>query len=851
MSDRTPAHRDTAATDLSAALRAAQARITALEAELGIVNEVGGALARQLDFDSIMEAVGERAAEALGAAGLSIAMREPETGTVRFLYWLDRGRRARELEGSVLDDVLTARILATGRPIRVGTADEAAAIGAPFKVGDTESYLGVPIPASDRAIGVIAIGTGEQQAYSEDDERLLSTLATNMGVALSNARLFEETTRLLTETRRQKQYYEALVEISPVAVVTMDRREVVSGWNPAARQLFGFAPDEAIGRHIDDLLFTPEDRAEGRETTRVAKETGRAQLISRRRRKDGELVDVEIFVVPLVVDGEHTGYYAIYHDITELQAARRGADAANEAKSTFLASVSHEIRTPMNAIIGMSDLMLHTSLDAEQRDFAETIATSGEALLTIINDILDFSKIEAGRIELEAVPFALRPCIQGAIDVVAPSAAAKHLELAHAIDPELPRALVGDAGRLRQIVLNLLSNAVKFTDAGRVEVAVAGRRIDSTEPGAGPGPRWEISVAVRDTGIGIPPDRMGRLFQSFSQADPSISRRFGGTGLGLAISKRLAELHGGSITAESTGVPGAGSRFVVRIVAPEAPSDAVLPALLPSTDPTGMNAAPIATEDLLGDRHPLRILLAEDSAANQKLALRVLARMGYGADVVETGLEAIAALQAATYDLVLMDVRMPECDGLEATRRIRKRWPRAGGPRIVAMTADAMAGDREACLSAGMDDYISKPIRVEALAAALEATPSSSTVEAQAGTLHQAALAKLLEMVGNEPEFVDELVDQYMIEAPRHVAALEAALGDADAAKLVGPAHALKGLSLTLGGLRVAEVSRSIEDRGRAGRLDGVDALIADLGTACVELVEALEHARARRWVGA
>jgi len=850
-------------TDLEGELAAARARTAELEAELAIVNEVGQALARQLDFQSIMEAVGERAAEAVGAAGLSIAMLEPETGTVRFLYWLDHGVRHREMEGRVLGDVLTARILATGRPIRVGTADEAAAIGAPFKVSDTESYLGVPIPASDRAIGVIAIGTDQKHAYSEDDERLLSTLATNMGVALANARLFEETKRLLAETRRQKQYFEALVEISPAAVVTMDRSETVSGWNPAATRLFGYEPDEAIGRHVDDLLFTPEERAEGRQTTRLAEEAGRAQLISRRRRKDGELVDVEIVMVPLVVDGEHTGYYAIYHDITELQAARREADAANEAKSTFLASMSHEIRTPMNAIIGMSGLMLDTPLDAEQRDFAETIQISADALLTIINDILDFSKIEAGRIDLEAIPFALGPCIEGVIDVVAPSAAAKHLELAYTIDPNLPHALVGDAGRLRQIVLNLLSNAVKFTETGEVVVSVSGRPVDPWGRKPVAGAPWEVSVAVRDTGSGIPPNRMDRLFQSFSQADASISRRYGGTGLGLAISKRLAELQGGSITADSTGVPGEGSRFVVRIVAPEAPPDAVpVPrprpperrnaeaALVVDNKPPAAQETTIASAALLGDRHPLRILLAEDQAANQKLALRLLQRMGYAADLAGNGLEAIAALEAATYDLVLMDVHMPDCDGLEATRRIRARWPGTARPRIVAMTASAMAGDREACLAAGMDDYISKPIRLDDLTAALEGTASRGAVADSPvpDTLDRVALAKLLELVGSDPDFVDQLVDEYLADAPRQAAAVRAAFDAGDPAGLVQPAHKLKGTSLNLGGMRVADVARSIEERGRVGTLDGVEALLADLLGAGAELVDELERARARRW---
>jgi PAS domain S-box-containing protein len=525
-----------------------------------------------------------------------------------------------------------------------------------------------------------------------------------------------EQTLSAAEIRRQKAYFEALVGISPVAVVTMDRDEVVSGWNPAAVRLFGYASDEAIGKHIDNLLFAADERGEGTATTRLADETGRAQLIGRRRRKDGETVDVEIALVPLVVDGEHTGYYAIYHDITELEAARQDADAANQAKSAFLAAMSHEIRTPMNAVIGMSGLLLGTKLDEEQRDFAESISVSGEALLTIINDILDFSKIEAGRFELESLPFDLRKTVDDATGLIRPNAARKGLELTVNRAGEPPPLLLGDGGRVRQVLLNLLSNALKFTEQGHVELTVSTTPVDG---------RWQVEIAVTDTGIGITRDGLGRLFQSFSQADASIARRYGGTGLGLAISRRLAELMGGTLTATSSGVPGEGSRFELAFPAEAAPTDAVA-AGAPGRD-RGAALAPFAGNGAL------RVLLAEDNPMNQKLALRLLRNMGLAADVAASGLEAVEAIGREPYDLILMDVQMPDMDGLEATRRIRAADPTIR-PWIVAMTANAMAGDREACLAAGMDDYLTKPIRPNELAAAIAAVPAGSGSAQEPGT---------------------------------------------------------------------------------------------------------------------
>ncbi len=788
---------------------------------------------------------------------------------------------------------------------------------------------------------------------------------------------------------RQKIFFESLVVNNPAAIIVLDEKERISSCNPAFELLFGYMREEIIGTNLDSLITTDTTIKEAAQFTQQAMTGTNVHGIGKRRRKDGILVDVEIFGVPVLVGEQKIGALAIYHNITDLVRAQQEAEEANRAKSEFLANMSHEIRTPMNGVIGMLELTLDTTLTDEQREYLNISLQSAEALLALINDILDFSKIEAKRMELEKINFNLRTTIEDVVASLAQRAQDKGLELACLIHPDLMSELKGDPARLRQIIINLIGNAIKFTHQG--EVVVRAEPVGETDTHA------TIYFSVQDTGIGISPDRQQSVFERFTQADGSTTRKYGGSGLGLTICKQLVEAMGGEIGVLSTS--GIGSTFWFQVTFEKQPVEKrgsaapliimpvnltkmrilgvddnatnrtiltktvegfgcrvdtvasgskaieVLRIALRDGDPyqvvlldmqmPGMDGEqtaraikgdpalrdvriivltsigqrgdaphmealgcsgyllkpvrqqmlyealvavlgrkeevgpPIITRHLLSEqkRSNQRILLAEDNPINQKLAVILLNKAGYSVDAVENGLQVVEKAKEGLYHAILMDVQMPELDGFDATQRIRE-WETSRHQHIpiIAMTAHAMKGDREKCLEAGMDDYVSKPLEIRILLGVIDRWLQPSAAEAQsvqpeetfptiipiivtpAETSSLSAeelpmdFERALERFGGDKPFLLEMSQEYVAGISDRIKDLRAALLAQNSNTLSRLAHNFKGVSANFSAVPITEISAELEALGSQENLAPVPELLARLEVEAARLVKYLKE---------
>jgi PAS domain S-box-containing protein len=854
----------------------------------------------------------------------------------------------------------TAYVFRTGQPLLMTQElfQQLIAKGEVENVGTAPaSWLGLPLATPSGVIGVLVVQHyADPNAYSESDVKFLTSVASQIALALER----KQSEAALRENEAQ---FKDLFDHAPVAYHELDREGRIVRTNLTEQRLLGYTAEEMQGRLAWEFILEKISLEAVK-----AKLSGNSELHPVERtfiRKDGSLVPM-LIKDQLMYDviGNITGIRSTLHDISErkeieaeLKQARDAALESARLKSEFLANMSHEIRTPMNGVIGMTGLLLDTDLDEEQRDFAETIRSSGDSLLTIINDILDFSKIEAGKLQFETLDFNLSNAVEGAVELMAERARDKKIELASLIHSDVTTRLQGDPGRLRQILTNLLGNAIKFTEHG--EVIVRAEKEAETDDDI------MVRFTVTDTGIGIDEAAQRRLFQAFTQADGSTTRKYGGTGLGLAISKQLAEMMGGQIGVDS--VPGKGSSFwfTARFTkqpceAPESlvstaslndlhaliiddnatnrkilchqlsswgmihrdvdsgalalemlraaavlgkPYDlAILDLMMPGMDGfdlarrikgdpniAGTHLVLLTSYGQRGDcatareagvaayltkpirqsqlfdcltnvvsravvepgqqlesqddpaglitRHVLKektmsqtklILLAEDNIVNQKVAVRQLQKLGYRADPVANGREAVEALERIPYDLVLMDCQMPEMDGYEATAEIRRREGQTKHTIIVAMTANALQGDRENCLAAGMDDYISKPVKVVDLETVLQRVffGSGHNEEVASGAAEEVLppvdISRLHDAMGDE---VTEILDIYLRQTTENLAKLKTAIADGNAAEVNLIAHNCAGTSANCGMMALVAPLRELERMSRDGSLAGAEIL--------------------------
>jgi two-component system sensor histidine kinase/response regulator len=818
----------------------------------------------------------------------------------------------------------------------------------------------------------------EIAAIAERQAKLEETNATIEHTVCERTRALQERTNELQVACEQ---IKAIVQTAPDAVIGMGPDGRITTWNPQAEKMFGYLSAEVIGRTVAETIVPEQLRAAQEAGVRRLRETGVSAVLNKRLemaalRRSGQQFPIEMSIA--AIRGENgTSFCAFVRDITErLQAAetfcraKEAAEAANSAKSEFLANMSHEIRTPMNGILGMTELLLDTEVTAEQHESLELVKSSAESLMRVINDILDYSKIEAGKLDLDPVEFQLRGVLEDTLKTLALRAHRKGLELTCEMADDVPMRVVGDPGRLRQIIVNLVGNAIKFTETGEVVVRAELRK--RTADG------YQLHFKVADTGIGIPPEKQQLIFDPFSQADGSTTRRFGGTGLGLTISSRLVALMGGQIGIRSE--VGHGSTFYfdanfLQAKSPAAQSCPVSPAKLKGlrvlvvddnatnrrvlagllrvwgARPASVESGPEAIEELrraaiAGEAYPLlltdammpdmdgfmlveelrkvpglaprtimmltsadrqadsarcrrlgmaaylvkpvkadelqiailaalsgtnrekrvrqesasaaadnkpaklRILLAEDNPVNQRVALHILQKAGHDVLAVGNGRDAVDALTAEPFDVVLMDVQMPEMDGFEATDAIRTREQITGQHLpIIAMTAHAMKGDRERCLEGGMDDYVSKPVHASKLLEVIQKYASHSTPatdpEASAATAGDPAVfdrRTALDRVNGEEELLNEVIELFLSDAPGRLAEIRVGLEHADSKSVEIAAHSLKGAAGYIGAERVSSQALKVEELARHGELSTVPDEFGKLELEVEKLKEAVAH---------
>ncbi len=635
-------------------------------------------LSAELDLGRLLQTVLDRAMSLLGASGGELAIYEEEHRELVIVAnhqggHVSAGTRLALGEGAM------GRVAETREPLVISDYGEWAGRSAQYAQVEAHAAVVLPLLVRGRLVGAINFWHADPtRRFTDADLRLANLFAPQAAIAIENARLF-------TDSRRQKQYFEELVRNSPVAIVTLDPDHNVRSCNPAFEELYGYLEEEVVGRNLDDLVTDEQTRAEAVSyTTQASGET--VQGMGQRRRKDGTLVDVEVLAVPVVVDDERVGMMGLYHDVTELLSTRKEAEAANHAKSRFLASMSHELRTPLNAIIGYSEMLQEDAQDANQAAFLpdlEKIHAAGKHLLSLINDVLDLSKIEAGRMELYLETFEVCPLLSDVAMTVRPLIEQNANQLTIKCAPDIG-SMHADMTRVRQVLLNLLSNASKFTDHGTITLAAERNGTHGVEA---------VVLRVSDTGIGMTSEQVDRLFEAFSQAEASTASKYGGTGLGLAITRKFCRMMGGDVEVESE--PGTGSTFTVRLPVQVSDLDTQLP------DTSDEILLPESSAE-----HHGKVLIIDDDPAARHLLGRALRKHGFQVEEASNGKDGLAKARETQPDVITLDVKMPGMDGWAVLSALKSDPSLSTVPVVMVTILD----DKNLGFTLGASEYMTKPI---------------------------------------------------------------------------------------------------------------------------------------------